>query len=169
MDFYIRNVEEKDLMQVAELCVNDWKNAYKDFIDKEYLDSLTVEDKYERMKRNYKKGHFIVAANNEKILGFCRYADENMDNLDNEEIDCELCALYVNWEDRNIGVGAALVNFVKNYFKSIGKRRMLIWCFKDNVKARGFYEKMGGKICGQKIVDKDGQKLEEVGYKYELL
>ena len=144
-------------------------NAYKDFINKEYLDSLNANDKYERFKLNYKEGHFIVAVDkDERVVGFCRYYDEYRDNPDDDEIDCELCVLYVNWDDRGKGIGAALVDFVKNYFRSIGKQRMLIWCFKDNIKARGFYEKMGGKLYGQKMVDKNGQKLEEVGYEYEL-
>lgn len=168
MDFIIRNVEEKDLKEVAELCVNDWKMAYRGFIDDEYLDNLDANEKYERYKLNYQEGHFIVAANDERVLGFCRYADENMDNPDDDEIDCELCALYVNWEDRNLGIGAALVNFVKNYFRSIGKNKMIIWCFKDNEKGRGFYEKMGGEPIGFKEVDRGGKVYREIGYLYDL-
>ena len=47
MDFIIRNVEEKDLKEIAELCINDWKMAYRGFIDDEYLDSLDANEKYE--------------------------------------------------------------------------------------------------------------------------
>ncbi|MBR2705257.1 MAG: GNAT family N-acetyltransferase [Clostridia bacterium] len=168
MDFIIRNVEEKDLKEIAELCINDWKMAYRGFIDDEYLDSLDANEKYERYKKNYQEGHFIVAANDERVLGFCRYSDENMDNPDDDEIDCELCALYVNWDDRNLGIGAALVNFVMNYFRSIGKSKMIIWCFEDNEKGRGFYEKMGGKAIGFKEVDRGGKIYREIGYLYEL-
>ncbi|MBQ3408203.1 MAG: GNAT family N-acetyltransferase [Clostridia bacterium] len=169
MDFIIRQVEEDDLKEVAELCVKDWKYAYKGFIDDEYLDNLDTNEKYERMKSNYKEGHFIVAESNGRIVGFCRYSDDYIDNPDDDEKDCELNVLYVNWEDRGNGIGSALVDFVKNYFRSIGRKKMLIWCFKENEKGRRFYEKMGGKIFGQKIVDKNGQKLEEVGFEYELL
>ena len=169
MDFYIRNVEEKDLRQAAELCVKDWRYAYRGIIDDEYLDSLDVDGKYKRMKSNYKEGHFIVAVDNEeRVLGFCRYSDENMDNPDDDEIDCELCALYVNFDDRGSGIGRALVEFVMNYFRSLGKERMISWCFKENEKARVFYEKMGGKAYGLKVVDYGGKKYEEVGYEYEL-
>ena len=168
MNYCIRNVEEKDLMQVAELCINDWKKAYKDFIDKDYLNKLDVNEKYNKFKANYKEGHFIVAVDNDRVLGFCRYSDE-YDEAWDEDIDCELRVLYVNWDDRGNGIGAALVDFAKNYFRSIGRNRMLIWCFKENMSARGFYEKMGGKLSYQKVIERDGKKYEEVGFKYELL
>lgn len=166
MDYFIRDVEADDLMQVAEICINGWKMAYRGIIDDEYLDSLDVNQKYERFKSNYKDGHFIVAINDEKVLGFCRYSDEYRDS---DEFDCELCALYINLEDRGCGIGSALVNYVMNYFRSIGKETMIIWCLEENYKAREFYEKMGGKLYKQKEIEKGGKKYEEVGFKYELL
>lgn len=168
MDFIIRDVEEKDLKQVAEISVNGWKKAYKGIVDDEYLDSLDANEKYEKFKHNFKEGSFIVAANAEKVLGFCRYCDIYRDDPDDENIDCELCALYVNWDDRGSGIGRALVEYTKAYFKSNGKRHMVIWCFKENHKARGFYEKLGGKLYAEKEIERGGKKYKEVGYIYEL-
>ncbi len=168
MDFIIRNVEEKDLKEIAELCINDWKKAYRGFIDDDYLDSLDANEKYERYKKNYKEGHFIVAANEKKVLGFCRYSDDYIDGPYEDRADCELCALYVNFDDRNLGVGRAIVDFVKNYFRSIGKSKMIIWCFEDNKNGRGFYEKMGGQAIGFKVVVKGGKEYREIGYLYDL-
>lgn len=168
MDFIIRPVEEKDLMEVAEICINGWKNAYRGIVDSEYLDSLNVNEKYERFKSNYQEGNFIVAANDDRALGFCRFCDEYRDNPDDDEIDCELCALYVSWEERGKGIGTALVNFVKEYFKSIGKNKMIIWCFKENKKAIAFYEKMGGVHIGYKDIERGGKQYQEVGFLYDL-
>ena len=30
-------------------------------------------------------------------------------------------------------------------FRAAGRKRMIIWCLKENTEARKFYEKMGGK------------------------
>ena len=168
MDYIIRNVEEKDLKKVAEISVKGWKYAYRGIIDDEYLDSMDANVTYERMKSNYKEGHFIVAADGERILAFCRYSDVYRDNPDDDKIDCELCAIYVDWEIRGNGIGSAIVEFVKNYFKSIGKHTMILWCLRDNMSARAFYEKMGGKEEGLKSFEKGGKTYQEVGYVYDL-
>jgi len=168
MDYVIRNVEENDFMQVAEISVNGWKNAYRGIIDDDYLDSLDANEKYKRFKQNFKEGSFIVAVNNEKVLGFCRYSDVYRDNPNDTTIDCELCALYINWEDRGSGIGRALVEHVMERLKAIQKRCMVIWCLKENYKARGFYEKLGGKLYAEKEIERGGKMYKEVGYIYEL-
>lgn len=168
MNYEIRNVEEKDLMQIAIIGNLDWKKAYRGIIDDEFLDNLSDKDNYERLKKNYKDGPFIVAVDGDKVLGFCRYSESNRSNPDDKHHDCEICALYVNWEDRGKGIGAALVNFVKSYFKSIGKKKMIIWCLEKNYPSRKFYEKMGGSIYGSKSIEKGGKEYAEVGFSYEL-
>ena len=168
MDFEIRNVEERDLLQVAEIVINDWKIAYRGIIDDAYLDNLDVQAKYERFKQNYQEGHFTVAVRGSEVLGFARYSDEPFNNSDNKKVECELCALYVKWDVRGSGIGAALVTYVKDYFKSIGKKSMCIWCLKENHKARFFYEKMGGTLYAEQDLERGGKIYKEVGYMYEL-
>lgn len=168
MNYQIRNVEEKDLMQISIIGNNDWRIAYRGIIDDEYLDSLSNEQYYKKLKGNYKDGPFIVAADGDKVLGFCRYSEYNRSNPNDKKHDCEIGVLYVNWEDRGKGIGSALVNYVKEYFKSIGKKRMIIWCLEKNYPGRKFYEKMGGTICGKKYIERGGKEYSEVGFSYDL-
>ena len=42
MNINIRKIEEQDLKQVAEIHVNGWKNAYKNLICDDYLNSLSI-------------------------------------------------------------------------------------------------------------------------------
>ena len=44
----IRNAISDDARQIAEIIVEDWKIAYKGIIDNDYLDSLSVEERYQR-------------------------------------------------------------------------------------------------------------------------
>ena len=37
-----------------------------------------------------------------------------------------------------------IAEIIVEEFKSQGKKRMIIWCLKENYEARKFYEKMGG-------------------------
>ena len=45
---------------------------------------------------------------------------------------------------------------------------MIIWCFKNNYPSRAFYEKMGGKLCGETFCVRGGKEYKEVGFIYDL-
>lgn len=68
MNINIRKVEEQDLKQVAEIHVNGWKNAYKNLIDDDYLNSLSIENRLNKLKKNYNTSGFLVAILNDEIV-----------------------------------------------------------------------------------------------------
>ena len=41
---------------------------------------------------------------------------------------------------------------------------MILWVLKDNLKARAFYEAMGGVLIGEKMITIGGAELLEVAY-----
>lgn len=84
------------------------------------------------------------------------------------DVDCELCALYVRTKNKGLGIGKALINYVKNKFKNAGRKKMILWCLKDNYSARMFYEKMGGIFHSEKIIIKGEKEYKEVSYLYDL-
>ena len=43
----IRDAKKEDVRQIAEICVEDWKAAYRGIIDDAYVDCLSVERRYE--------------------------------------------------------------------------------------------------------------------------
>ena len=45
---------------------------------------------------------------------------------------------------------------------------MIIWCFKENYQSRAFYEKMGGKLCGESSCIRGNKEYKEVGFIYDL-
>ena len=44
----IRQATGDDARQIAEILVEDWKTAYRGIIDSDYLDSMNVEERYQR-------------------------------------------------------------------------------------------------------------------------
>lgn len=170
MEFIIRNVEEKDLRQIAEINVEDWKIFFKGIIDDEFLDSLSAEAKEKRWLANYKENSFIVAANGDEVYGYCKYADVSYGLPDEENVDSELCSIYVKASlVKGNGIGRALVEYVKNDLKSRGRKKMIICCLEENYRARAFYEKMGGKYYGEKDYEAGGKIYNEVIYIYDLI
>ena len=63
----IRRAMQNDARQIAEIIVEDWKNAYRGIIDDDFLDSMSVEERYQRELQRYQI--YKVAAVNEKIMG----------------------------------------------------------------------------------------------------
>ena len=51
----IRNVKKEDLWSVSSIVVEGWKSAYRGIIDDEFLDSLKVEDNYNKRLKDYSR------------------------------------------------------------------------------------------------------------------
>ena len=64
----IRQATQEDAWQIADIVVEDWKKAYRGIIDSEYLDSMSVEERYQREVQRYQIHR--VAAVGKEILGF---------------------------------------------------------------------------------------------------
>ena len=133
----IRYATSDDARQIAEIIVEDWKIAYKGIIDSDFLDSMNVEERYQRDLQRYQI--YKVAEMNGEILGLTwnEFAD-------NEDSDCEIIALYIKCGKRKSGIGRIMFHDSVEQFKAAGKSKMIIWCLKENYEARKFYEKMGG-------------------------
>ena len=88
--------------------------------------------------------------------------------LNEEAADCEVVALYTRYACRKMGIGRRLLLHAMDTFRAAGKKKMIIWCLKDNTEARRFYEKMGG-VEGQSGSHQWGNKAYElVSYLYDL-
>ena len=134
----IRRATGEDARQIAEILVEDWKTAYRGIIDSAYLDAMSVEERYQRELQRY--GQYRVAAVGREILGF------TWNELTGDETaDCEIIALYVRYARRKSGIGRALFRDSMEIFRAAGRKRMILWCLKENLEARKFYEKMGGE------------------------
>ena len=164
----IRDVNFEDLRRVSEIVVESWKTAYRGIVADEYLESLTVDQNYQKRLNDYTDGGFVVAEINNEVVGFCRYRFENAYEDKFPDVDCELCALYVKSAYKGNGVGKKIINYVMNDFKEKGYKKMILWCFKDNYPARMFYEKIGGIYGSEGIITRSEKDYKEVSYTYDL-
>ncbi|MBR6029670.1 MAG: GNAT family N-acetyltransferase [Clostridia bacterium] len=157
----IRQAREEDVRQIAEIVVEDWKIAYSGIMDSDFLDSLSVEQEYQKDLRRYRE--YVVAAEGDEVLGFAWNR-----TMEDETADCEIIALYVRYARRGGGIGRALMAHSMAAFREAGKKIMIIWCLRDNHESRAFYERMGGKA------DQDGthrwgdREYAMISYLYQL-
>lgn len=159
----IRNIKKDDIPEVVDIQINSWKASYKGIIDDKYLESMNREEKIRKREQDYTQDGFIVAELNGKIVGFCRYLDKKL-----KDIDCEIKALYVKPELKHKGIGTKMFNYVKQEFKSRNKKKMIICCLKENFPSRIFYEKMGGKIIEETTITIGDKDYKEVCFCYDI-
>ncbi len=157
----IRKAVEEDARQIAEILVEDWKTAYRGIIDSAYLDSMSVEQRYQREAQRYRQ--YMVASDENEVLGFIWN-----EMTGGEAADCEIVALYVRYTKRRSGIGRALFRYSADTFRASGKKRMIVWCLKKNDEARKFYEKMGGKAYKTGTHSWGDRDYDMISYIYEL-
>ena len=163
----IRKVKYEDIEQIVDINIKDWKKVYKGIIDDVILDNLDRNEKIEKWRKSYNIGNVIVAEKNGKVLGYCRYDDNAV--YENTDIDSEIIALYVDYDNLGSGIGRKLVEYVMNDLRSKNKTKMILWCLEKNENGRKKKKKMGGKLVQEeKYFEKDGKKYKEVGYIYNI-
>ena len=108
----IRTAEKEDVWQIAEILVEDWQTAYRGIMDDDFLDSLSVDQRYEIEVKRYEK--YVVAAEGNEVLGYAW-----LEPTEDEPADCEVIALYVRYSKRNKGTGKLLMRYAFNYFRSM--------------------------------------------------
>lgn len=167
-DVIVRNIQKKDIPSVVDIQIEGWKTAYKGIINDSYLKSMNKDERIEKRKKDYKEYRFIVAEYNNEIIGFCRYIDNNKNTSDIDNIDCELIALYVKPSLKYNGIGTKLFEYVKEEFRNKNKRKMIIWCLKDNEASKRFYTRLGGKIIKERKIEIGEEEYLEVGFVYDI-
>ena len=157
----IRQAEKEDVRQIAEILVEDWQTAYRGIMDDAFLDSMSADQRYEIEVKRYQK--FIVAADGDEILGYAW-----LEASDEEPADCEVIALYVRYAKRNRGIGKLLMRHAVDHFRETGKKKMIVWCLKENAESRKFYEKIGGREFRTGSHNWGGKDYEMISYLYDI-
>jgi len=133
------------------------------------LDNMknNLDKRIERMKNEFSLRNMIVAILNNEIVGFAEfvYSNEFSKDLD---IDCELCGLYIKNGYKNIGLGSIMFQYITTLFKEHNKKKMGLWCVKENIPAISFYKKKGGKLIKEKLFTIEEKQYSEVAFLYDL-
>ena len=156
-----RKAEKEDVLQIAEILVEDWQKAYRGIMDDAFLDAMNADQRYEIEVKRYQK--YIVAVDGNEVLGYAW-----LEMAGDEPADCEVIALYVRYSKRNNGIGKLLMQYAISHFKETGKKRMIVWCLKENLESRKFYEKVGGKEFRTGTHNWGGKEYEMISYLYDL-
>ena len=107
-----------DINKISIIKVDDWKSAYIDIIENDYLNRMSLNEQIDKYNNSYSLKDVFVAELNNEIVGFCRVYDYNNPEFEDTEIDCEIKEIYVRPDMKRMVIGSKLVNVVLNYFKT---------------------------------------------------
>ena len=165
----IRNATLEDIEQIARLHIDSWYETYAGIISQDYLNNMknNLEKRIERMKKEFNLRTMIVVTLNDEIVGFSEFVFSNQFSKD-IDIDCELCGLYIKNEYKHLGLGSIVFEYVTNLFREQNKKKMGLWCVKENVPAVSFYKKKGGVLTKEKIFNIADKEYNEIAFLYDL-
>lgn len=134
----IRRTQRSDLLLIATIQIESWRDTYSDVLPEEYLANQITED----LKRHWSEVEIqpediILIAEYEGVIGFisvwCR-PDPFIDNL------------HVKPAKRSKRVGSALMKSAAHQMIQQGHTTAYLWVVESNERAIQFYERLGG-VC----------------------
>jgi len=164
----IREANVKDANEIAKIHVKAWQVGYKEFMPKEYLDSLSVESKkiiWSEALTKKGPGTNLVIEENGFIVGFSVFGPARDKELENKNCG-ELVALNILPEYWGNGFGSELTKYVIKISKNKKWNALYLWVIKKNIRARRIYESFGFVEEGAEKSDTKltGHELHEVRY-----
>ncbi len=128
---YIRDAKLEDMALASEIMVTSFRTAFADFVSRETMDICTNPDNCRTLLEGiYQEGQMSFLMGGDQ--GFLCWK-ENSENA-------EIVAIHTLPESWGTGLGHTMLS---QALKQIGDRPVYLWAFKENTRARYFYEKHG--------------------------
>ena len=144
-----RNTDE-NFTSIRAIAAAVWPIAYSPIMSQEQLDYM-MEMMYSitslQLQANEKKHRFILAKEEETVLGFASY-----------EFNCikkpktKIHKIYILTNHQGKGIGKALINFIVDEAKERHQKGLILNVNKKNIAIR-FYESIGFTISNEEVID----------------
>ena len=144
----VRNAEFEDMKQAGHIMSVSFRTAFADFVSQQAVDACAQEDNCIALLEGiFREGkvHFMMGENSGMLA------------WQQTENGAEIVAIHTLPEGRGTGLGAAMLTTVLN---QIGNQPVFLWAFKENTRARRFYEKHGFHWDGSERVSEFDDALE---------
>ncbi len=161
----IRQASLSDSAGIAKVHVTSWKTTYRGQIPDAHLDQLSIPDRAVMWEKLFQQndGEVLVVEEGPEILGFASFGKCRDADVDNRT--GEMFAIYLGAQAQGVGLGRGLWEAALARLRDQGYERVCVWVLDSNSFARGFYEKMGGKLDGQsKTAIIGGKQVLELRY-----
>ncbi|HZK74635.1 MAG TPA: GNAT family N-acetyltransferase [Clostridia bacterium] len=164
----IRAAVIDDAPAIARVNVATWRSTYRAVLPDDFLGSLTEASYADRWRRflNDSSTRVYVLEVGRELVGF---ASGGRERAGEPGYTGELYAIYILDAFQRHGYGRELVRAFVTGMREMGLEDMLIWVLRDNLAARGFYERLGGAYVRAQPITIGSAILEEVSYGWPRL
>jgi ribosomal protein S18 acetylase RimI-like enzyme len=167
----VRRAVPEDARAVAVVHVRSWQAAYRGLVPDEVLDSLSVDRRatlwVDAIADPNPRCGVWVAERGGVLVGFVHVRPTK--DVDAAPSTGEVGAIYLAPEAWSLGLGRALLDSAVVDLRRTGFQAATLWVFRDNERARRFYERAGWASDGAlKSIEIGGLLLAEVRYRIDL-
>lgn len=157
-------------MRIATIHVEAWRAAYQGIVADEYLQALSIEQRYEGWRRilGLAEESVWVAEKHETTVGWIS-ASRSRDD-DAGQSTGEIWAVYVDPSWWRKGVGRALCGAAEDELVKRGCSDVTLWVLEANERGLRFYDRIGyvRDACADRTEHRGGQVLIEVRLRKKL-
>jgi ribosomal protein S18 acetylase RimI-like enzyme len=153
-----------DAEALAKVHVTSWRETYAGLLPEEFLDRMSVAGNARRFARALTfpapLDVTLAAAEPGGLVGYASGGASRQ----RREGEAEIHTLYLLRRVQGAGLGRAMVKATARVLAANGARSLMISVLRDNVKARGFYESLGGVAEPARREPGPGGVLYEISY-----
>ena len=143
MEAVIRKVQQGDASNLAYIQTESWKAAFTSILDAETLTKCTNIERatsmYQRLLDENKGNGYLLTVDGKPHCIAYWDAARDVEFTGKAELIC-IHSLPNNWHK---GYGSMMMNQVLKDIKEAGYSEVVLWVFRENLRARAFYEANG--------------------------
>lgn len=133
-------VPGRDEPKLGRLIVACWREAYPGILPQPLLDGMNADRETAKWRHSLRNGIAWIAEQSGEPVG--------VGHIDGAEVT----TLYTRRADQGMGLGAELLFRLFDEITCLGRREAFLWALEKNAHARGFYERMGGRLVARRPV-----------------
>ena len=175
--YSIREAVESDAEGSAYVYVKSWQTSYVGIIEQSYLDHISYDQRLQLRKKilQLKDTLQLVVTFGGQIVGFAdagplrpKPYNEQLSLFKDQDVKRgEIYAIYFLAEHQGKGLGKEFYQQCRRWFGLQDFQQFITWGLADNVRAKCFYEREGGKIIGEVTVHIGDKSYQEHCYLFE--
>jgi ribosomal protein S18 acetylase RimI-like enzyme len=164
----VRRAGLEDAGAIARVHVDAWRTTYVGLLPADFLASLSAAHYGERWRRviGDRSSRVFVVEEEGEVVGF---ASGGRERAGENRFAGELHSIYVVSGAQGRGHGRELVRAVAGALREMKLADMIVWVLRDNLPARGFYERLGGLYVKSQPITFGIATFEEVCYGWRRL
>lgn len=139
---------EEDVPSIIALRQRIWGTTYRGIYPDSMIDNFDWDwhREMELLRVHHPAYSVYLVRKNRQDIGYLTI---------NEADVITLQSLYISAEYQRQGIGRQAFDFVKAYCRAHHAASFVCHCVPENLNARSFYERMGGKVIGQDLANEE--------------